>query len=206
MRVCGLALAVARINSLPIRLSYCRRPAESAGLRYRKRMSRLRRIAVSDRYFFVTCNLREVERCLERLSLATCPVRLRKHVRDKGAHSLPGCSCLITGTQSFTHAIRLLFPVSSRRSSFAPPPQSNQRCQQSGPVWQGRFFDRVLRTIKEYWETVDYIHMNPVRRGLVNRPEEWRWSSIHAYQQTCYEVVLPIDQVNLPSDPDFRLW
>ena len=24
---------------------------------------------------------------------------------------------------------------------------------------------------------MEYMHMNPVRRGLVKRPEEWRWSS-----------------------------
>jgi putative transposase len=26
-------------------------------------------------------------------------------------------------------------------------------------------------------EVIDYIHMNPVRRGLVERPEDWPWSS-----------------------------
>ena len=26
-------------------------------------------------------------------------------------------------------------------------------------------------------EKVDYIHWNPVRRGLVERPEDWAWSS-----------------------------
>ena len=77
---------------------------------------------------------------------------------------------------------------------------------ESGPIWQGRFFDRILRTVKEYWETVDYIHMNPVRRGLVSRPEEWCWSSIHSFQKTPYKATLPIDLVNLPSDPTYRLW
>jgi len=27
-------------------------------------------------------------------------------------------------------------------------------------------FDRALRTVKKYYETVEYIHLNPVRRGL----------------------------------------
>ena len=26
-------------------------------------------------------------------------------------------------------------------------------------------------------EKVHYIHQNPVRRGLVARPEDWKWSS-----------------------------
>ncbi len=28
---------------------------------------------------------------------------------------------------------------------------------------------------------IDYIHANPVRRGLVARPEEWTWSSCRAW-------------------------
>ena len=28
---------------------------------------------------------------------------------------------------------------------------------------------------------IDYIHMNPVRRGLVETPEEWKWSSAAWY-------------------------
>ena len=31
---------------------------------------------------------------------------------------------------------------------------------------QDRFFGRALRTVKEYNETVEYIHLNPVRGGL----------------------------------------
>ena len=34
-----------------------------------------------------------------------------------------------------------------------------------GELWQPRFFDRALRTVKEYNEKVEYIHLNPVRGG-----------------------------------------
>ena len=40
---------------------------------------------------------------------------------------------------------------------------------EGGVLWQGRFFDRALRTVKEYHEKVEYIHLNPVKRGLVHR-------------------------------------
>ncbi len=39
---------------------------------------------------------------------------------------------------------------------------------------QGRFFGRALRTVKEYKEAVEYIHLNPVTAGLVERAEDWR--------------------------------
>ena len=41
----------------------------------------------------------------------------------------------------------------------------------AGPRLQSRFYDRALRTVKEYGETADYIHWNPVRRGYVSKPE-----------------------------------
>ena len=72
--------------------------------------------------------------------------------------------------------------------------------------WQPRFFGRALRTVKEYNEKVEYIHMNPVRAGLVSRPPDWKWSSFNEYagmsageqKQRCG---LTIDRVRIPSDP-----
>jgi putative transposase len=77
-------------------------------------------------------------------------------------------------------------------------------------LWQGRFFDRAVRTVKEYHEKVEYIHLNPVKRGLVNKPEQWKWSSIHDYSGTVGQVkvtgsVLPIDRVLLPADRRARI-
>jgi putative transposase len=41
----------------------------------------------------------------------------------------------------------------------------NVRRGERGELWQDRFFDRALGTVKEYNETVEYIHLNPVRRA-----------------------------------------
>lgn len=44
--------------------------------------------------------------------------------------------------------------------------------------WQrGGGYDRNITGGDEYNEKIVYIHENPVRRGLVREPEEWRWSS-----------------------------
>jgi len=45
----------------------------------------------------------------------------------------------------------------------------------SGPVWQEESFDHVIRGDVSLEEKIDYIRQNPVRRGLVSRPEEYRW-------------------------------
>jgi hypothetical protein len=48
----------------------------------------------------------------------------------------------------------------------------NQRRGADRELWQPRFFDRAMRTVGEYNEKVEYIHLNPVRAGLASRPEE----------------------------------
>ena len=50
-----------------------------------------------------------------------------------------------------------------------------------GRVWQHRFYDFVVFTAKKRVEKLDYIHENPVKRGLVLAPEQWRWSSYRFY-------------------------
>jgi len=50
-----------------------------------------------------------------------------------------------------------------------------------GHVWQRRFYDFVVFREKKRLEKLRYMHSNPVRRGLVPRPEEWRWSSFRHY-------------------------
>jgi REP element-mobilizing transposase RayT len=50
-----------------------------------------------------------------------------------------------------------------------------------GHIWQRRFYDFVVFTEKKRVEKLRYMHHNPVRRGLVLKPEEWLWSSFRHY-------------------------
>jgi putative transposase len=47
----------------------------------------------------------------------------------------------------------------------------------AGEIWQTSFYDRRVRDAEEYARFRHYIHMNPVRRGLVAAPEEFPYSS-----------------------------
>jgi len=51
----------------------------------------------------------------------------------------------------------------------------NQLLGHCGPVWQEESFDHVLRGSESFTEKLEYIRQNPVRRGLVGRPEEYHW-------------------------------
>ena len=51
----------------------------------------------------------------------------------------------------------------------------NKLLGRTGPVWQEESFDHVLRSQESFEEKLEYVRQNPVRRGLVSRPEEYRW-------------------------------
>jgi putative transposase len=48
-------------------------------------------------------------------------------------------------------------------------------------IWQARYYDFNVCTTEKRIEKLRYIHRNPVKRGLVQAPELWRWSSFRAY-------------------------
>jgi putative transposase len=48
-------------------------------------------------------------------------------------------------------------------------------------VWQARFYDFNVWTEHKRVEKLRYMHRNPVKRGLVTEPEQWRWSSFRDY-------------------------
>ena len=52
----------------------------------------------------------------------------------------------------------------------------------AGPgKWQDSQWDTRMRSPESYREKLDYVLMNPVRKGLVQQPEEWPYSGeVHA--------------------------
>jgi putative transposase len=47
--------------------------------------------------------------------------------------------------------------------------------------WLTRYHDRNVADAKKRIDMINYIHNNPVKRGLVKRPEDWKWSSYRVY-------------------------
>ena len=56
----------------------------------------------------------------------------------------------------------------------------------SGPVWQHRYWDHIIRCEEYLRRHIDYIHYNPVRHGLVNSPRLWPHSSFSAFLEAGY--------------------
>lgn len=50
-------------------------------------------------------------------------------------------------------------------------------------VWQRRFWEHLICDLNDLNRHMDYIHYNPVKRGLVRSMKAWPWSSFHRYVQ-----------------------
>lgn len=57
--------------------------------------------------------------------------------------------------------------------------------------WQRRFYDFNAWSSEKFEEKLDYIHCNPVERGLVSHPGDWPWSSWSYY--TLKRGLIPVD-------------
>ncbi|HMN42414.1 MAG TPA: hypothetical protein PKE29_16355 [Phycisphaerales bacterium] len=74
--------------------------------------------------------------------------------------------------------------------------------QGSRRFWQaGGGFDRNIRTDEELWRETRYIHHNPVRAGLTERPQDWAWSSAAWYSARLAGEANP--NVKVPIDAEY---
>ena len=54
----------------------------------------------------------------------------------------------------------------------------------SGHVWQGRFKAFPIQEDEHLLTVIRYVERNPLRAGLVERAEEWRWSSLRRFGES----------------------
>jgi putative transposase len=173
-------------------------------------MSRLRRLVVSDRWFFITCRILPRRGILSESEFA-CLAQVIHERREEHGFLLSAWVFL----PDHWHAI--IYPpypltISTAMESIkgGATKRINRSRREVGLLMQPRFFDRALRTVKEYNDKVWYIHLNPVKAGLATRPEDWPWSSVHDYTGTIDQAPitpsgLSVDRVSLPADPHTRI-
>ncbi len=65
-------------------------------------------------------------------------------------------------------------PSAGSGQAMGCPPAPNR-------LWQRRFYDFNVWSQRKEVEKLKYMHRNPVVRGLVEKPEDWKWSSYRAY-------------------------
>ena len=71
--------------------------------------------------------------------------------------------------------------------------------------WQARYYDFNVYTAKKRIEKLRYIHRNPVKRDLVEKPEDWEWSSFRHYatgEEGAVEIEVGVDGKKARADGD----
>jgi len=94
--------------------------------------------------------------------------------------------------------------VIARWTQLGAPILGQIRAEDGPRFWQrGGGFDRNVRTDAEFAREVNYIHHNPVERGLVARPQDWECSSVHWWLGDRCRIPLTCDQ---RTDPAWAAW
>jgi putative transposase len=86
--------------------------------------------------------------------------------------SEPARADLATAMQS----LKLSVSLESKRYFRALPAERHR-------FWQHRYFDLNVQDHEQFLKKLEYIHQNPVRRGLVELAENWQWSSFLHYAE-----------------------
>lgn len=94
-------------------------------------------------------------------------------------HLLVGCA---QGEKQLSKFIQTLKSLSTRRLFSG-----------HGSVWMERYVYFTVTTEKQLITKLNYIHQNPVRRGLVNAPIDWQWSSASFWESEEKHAVLTKD-------------
>jgi len=165
-------------------------------------VSNVHRLRDSDRIFFVTVNLRRHVKPFDRSEYVIL-IDALEGARRRLAFLLCGYvlmpdhwhALIWTGYPlTISQAIHDVKKVCARHL--------HARRGTQGPVWQHQFWDRFVRHAREFNDRLAYMHLNPVRKGLVAKPEEWRWSSCNNFALDKAVVAacpVQVDYVHLPE-------
>lgn len=78
----------------------------------------------------------------------------------------------------------------------------NQRHGRIGTLWQSRFKSSLVDTNTYALRVIRYIELNPVRAAMVERPEHYRWSSVHTHLAAACDPLLSPHPVYLALAAD----
>jgi hypothetical protein len=65
----------------------------------------------------------------------------------------------------------------------------------SGKFWQIESYDHWIRDENEFWRVIEYIENNPMKVGLCQQPEGWRWSSAYKRKELGIDYQAPLPRI-----------
>ena len=76
----------------------------------------------------------------------------------------------------------------------------NRKYRRSGRLWQNRFYSCVIEKDRYLWSVARYIELNPLRAGVVQRAETYRWSSASSHLYGTEDPILGRQDWLAPCD------
>ena len=171
-------------------------------------MVHYRRSRVAGGTFFFTVNLRDRRRAL----LVAHADALRDIVRDVRTE-LPFVIDAMTVLPDHWHAVwtlptddagyaRRIQLIKARLTKHLLREGVNITKDARGEyrLWQKRFWEHTIRDDRDFEAHVNYVHINPVKHGLVARAIDWPHSTMHRYVK---DGLLPADWACVPQEGEF---
>lgn len=135
----------------------------------------------------------------------------REGLRLLGYVVMPNHWHLVAWPESLQQLSRFMQRVTSAHAAIV---RTHSHSTGHGHVYQGRYHATVVGTDMQLLRTLRYVEANPVRAGLVERAEFWRWSSLDERLGGCRLITEPpvplppvatwLGLVNVPLSADDR--
>ena len=140
-------------------------------------MAHLRRFYVEGECYHVSSVLRERAQLLASPTNARCVVNALQFQREKRAFILayavmPDHFHAVLAPKTGWNISQVMQSIKGYAARVI-----NCRSAARGPLWQRSFYDRMIHDERQLFETIEYVHMNPVVAGLVEDPEAYEYSS-----------------------------
>jgi putative transposase len=173
-------------------------------------MSRYRRLKIEGGVFFFTLALADrksdsLVSHIERLRAAYADVQKRLPFETVAICVLPdhihALWQLPDGDADYASRWSLLKTNFSRGLAPAPNRSMSKIAKREKGIWQRRYWEHAIRDDADLERHVNYIHYNPVKRGMVMRVAEWPFSSFHRYVA---RGILPADWAGDASESSAR--
>jgi putative transposase len=170
-------------------------------------MSRIARVVIPGLPYHVT------QRGNRRENVFFCEADWRKYLELALGYSMQFslqilAYCLMT---NHLHLVCIPLLASSLAKVFKPvhgryAQYFNRRFGICGRLWQGRFFSCPMDN-DHLWAAIRYVERNPVRAGIVERAEDYPWSSAAAHCGMRLDQILsPLPELRPPQSSDWSSW
>lgn len=92
------------------------------------------------------------------------------------------------GDRHFSERMRRIKTFVTRKighlAQFQDEPTLSREKRGEKYIWQRRFWEHCIRDEQDFENHLQYIHYNPVKHKLCDRPEDWQFSTIHRYDKS----------------------